>query len=372
MTQEIKYGVISDVHQDPRIVPIAIDILKNQGAEKLILNGDIGNYQRTLEDSQNYVALILDSAGKSGLESFVQPGSHETLGSYGPVIEHFSNKYSNIVDVIKNPKIEQNGHHLVFLPGSDFLCGGEYQLGNQDQLNSGSYFVSVHNELISEPKTIEEKKELQRLGELGKISGMIHYTKINDLKKLVTEPDKSIIICHVPRKFDKLDTAVDMAEFGIATDTIHRWGVEFTNGQSDILYSTLVNNKLQNYFKSKGVKKIISGDIIYAGSVTPYMVAKDALVKAPLLPIEIRKENRGNEALKNIYEELGIHKAVSGHFHESGHRANDRNGNPVPEGTMADELFWNSGHLDAGQTGILTICDGKLSYKNIQLQDYLK
>jgi len=90
MANETHYGIISDVHQDPRIVPATIEVLKKLGAEKLLINGDIGNQQRTLEDSQNYVAFILDSIGKSGLESYVQPGSHETLLAFGPVMDAFA------------------------------------------------------------------------------------------------------------------------------------------------------------------------------------------------------------------------------------------------------------------------------------------
>ena len=94
MVKETKYGVISDVHSDPRVVPVAIDTLKRYGAERLLVNGDIGNQQRSLQDSQNYVAFILDSIGKSGLESFVQPGSHETLLAFGPVLDHFAGQYT--------------------------------------------------------------------------------------------------------------------------------------------------------------------------------------------------------------------------------------------------------------------------------------
>ena len=102
----------------------AIDVLKSQGVEKLLVNGDIGNQRNTLKESQDYVAFILDSVGKSGLESFVQPGSHETLLGYGPVIEHFAGKYGNIIDATEMARVEQKGHDLVFLPGSDFSCGG--------------------------------------------------------------------------------------------------------------------------------------------------------------------------------------------------------------------------------------------------------
>ena len=90
------------------------------------------------------------------------------------------------------------------------------------------------------------------------------------------------------------------------------------------------------------------------------------------MPINITKENRGNEFLQKLYEELGITKSVSGHFHESGHRAHDEKENLVEEGKMVMGLFWNSGHFDAGQTGILTVNGNEASYQNILIQDYLK
>jgi len=88
--------------------------------------------------------------------------------------------------------------------------------------------------------------------------------------------------------------------------------------------------------------------------------------------VVLKKENRGNEDLKRLYEELGITKAVSGHFHESGHRANDLNGNRVGQGAFVNNLFWNSGYLDVGQTGILTVNDNaEVSYRNVNLKDYI-
>ena len=58
MIKEVKYGVISDVHKDPRVVSLAIEVLKKEGVDKLLVNGDIGNQQETMEQSQNYVAYI--------------------------------------------------------------------------------------------------------------------------------------------------------------------------------------------------------------------------------------------------------------------------------------------------------------------------
>jgi len=325
MVKEIKYGVISDVHSDPKVVPLAIDVLKRLGAERLLVNGDIGNQQRSLQDSQNYVAFILDSIGKSGLESFVQPGSHETLLAFGPVLEHFAEQYSNIIDATKNKKAEQEGHDLVFLSGSDFLRGGEYQIGNHEQIPSGRY-IQTEQGLMQFEEFEQYIGALQR----GIAQGAMQYANMGDLRKLITYPSKTIVICHVPRKFNDLETAVDMAEFGEATEDFELQGKE--------------------------VKK---------GSVYPLPVAKQVVQAG--YPVEIKRANRGNEDLRDVYEELGITKAVSGHFHEAGHRANDRNSNYVQEGQNVRELFWNSGYLSAGQTGILTVRGDEVNYRNIQL-----
>jgi len=128
------YGIISDIHENPRIIEPAIAVLKHLGAEKLLVNGDIGGrmpgntFEEAIQNSQNYTAFILDNIGGAGLESFVQPGSHETLLGFEPVINHFSEEYSTIINTIKNQKIEHSDHDLVFLPGSDFLCGENIKL----------------------------------------------------------------------------------------------------------------------------------------------------------------------------------------------------------------------------------------------------
>lgn len=371
MVKETKYGVISDVHDNPRIAPIAINILKEKGAEKLLINGDIGNQQKTLQDSQNYIAFVLDSIGKSGLESFVQPGSHEILLAYGPVMEHFTEQYSNIIDATKNQKVEQEGHHLVFLPGSDFLCGGEYKIGNNEIPQIG------HNEIPS-GRYIQTRRGLLQFESFDQYISAIHkgiaqgamqYANIEDLRKLVTQPDKTIVVCHVPRKFNNLENCVDMAEFGITENGFDEYIT--MDGNKEL---SLIENCGDDHYtfldtlKARGLKiKYVNPK--HDGSVFPLQSALH--YKNLGANIDIKRENRGNADLRNIYEELGITKAVSGHFHESGHRANDRKGNHVQEGANVNELFWNSGYLDAGQTGILTVRGNQVNYENINLQDYM-
>lgn len=354
MAKAVKYGVISDVHYYPEVVSRAIDVLKQLGAEQLILNGDIGNVQSSIEESQKYVATILDAVGKSGLEAFVQPGSHEMLMAYDPVIDFFAKKYENITDATKIRVHEADGHELVFLPGSDFVCGGEYQIGNDPTLSTSGFIGIKRMGSIELPdksvKQFEVERSLVMFDKLAdgieSVQGMssldpsarfeiFRYYNMNDLKRYVKNPEKTVVICHVPRRFDNLKTAVDFAEFGEVTEDFEYEGAETKKG-------TIVTARYVPEYIKRGC------------------------------PVVLKKENRGNKDLMDLYNEIGIVKAVSGHFHESSHRANDCNSEHVKEGEFVNELFWNSGHFDAGCVGILTVNGEKASYQNVKLQDYLK
>ena len=329
MANETHYGVISDVHQDPRIVPVTIEVLKRLGAEKLLINGDIGERQRSLQASQDYVAVILDAVGKSGLEAYVQPGSHETVGAFQPVLEYFEGKYPNLIDTFKTPKVENGDHHLVFLPGSDFVCGGEYQIGSNEEIPSGLYIPTAQGITPYDPKVHQE------LMAQGQFRGLLQYVNMHDLKRQVNDGGKTIVVCHVPRKFDSVDGAVDVAYFAEQTDGSVIPGVA-VEGMIRKQYGNVSDDELRLIAASNG--------------------------------LTLKEENRGNGDLRNLYAELGVTKAVSGHFHESGHRAHDSNVNPIEQGTLVDELYWNSGQLDLGQTGILTVSDGRVSYRNFALK----
>lgn len=328
-----RYGIISDIHEDPRIIHPLLEALVQKGADKLIVNGDIGGNYGSLENSQKYTAYILDKIGKTGLESYVQPGGHESIAGFHPVLEFFSKKYSNIKNIFNGNKIEAHDHQVVFLPGSDFLCGGGYQFGNSDELSTGMY----------------ESKH-----------GSLFYQNIRDLRSLVTTPDKTIVVCHVPRKFETVERGVDVAHF----------------------YESREYSRGKNNYDSKGVFPVVAFNpaIVERDNTPVYSLRiEDSQIRSSvtselwargldtLKVLVERNENRGNKDLKNIYEELGITKAVSGHFHESSHRAHDSKGNFIPENTSTKELFWNSGHADRGLAGILTVNGEEVSYENIKL-----
>lgn len=297
---ETVYGIVSDTHENPRVIPLAIVALREMGAQKFILNGDVGT-------GQEYMAFVLDCFGKSGLETYVQPGSHEKLREFHPVMSHFGKKYGNLISAFDNRKIEFLDHHLVFMPGSDFSCGGEYTIALND-VRSGLYQTRA---------------------------GPIALTNIMDLASLVTHPDKTIVVCHVPRRFDNLETGVDVAHFGEAI-------LDF----------------------------ILDGQSIDQGSVFPMPLARKITDAGH--PVLIKRENRGNVNLKEFYQKLGIKKSITGHFHESVHKATDSEGKQVEEGVLGDELFWNASYLDRAKAGLLTVRDGKVEYRNVRLFDKVK
>jgi len=199
---------------------------------------------------------------------------------------------------------------LVFLQGSDWRAG--------DAVNHG-YSLENQNE-----SGIYENE-----------GAYLRVVNMNNLKKLVSDPDKTIVFSHVPRKFNNPETSVDMAEF---------W-------------------ETPQAFKL--------GDQVYeAGSVFPspagYPLARQGA------PIQLKRENRGNESLRQIYEELGVSKNVTGHFHESAGRANDLEGRAVQEGLYVPTLFYNASCMDKLMVGTISVDGDKVAYENINLEKYFK
>lgn len=357
--KETVYGVISDVHDHPENVGFAISTLSALGAEKLIVNGDIGT---GLEGMTG----VLESIGKSGLESYVQPGSHETLKNYSQAISAAASKHSNVIDAVSNRKIGCGDHSLVFLPGSDFTCGGEFSIGN-GKIKSGDYYQNVHNELLP---ANTPREELQRLSDMGKLAGFISYSNMNDLRRDVTSPENTIVVCHVPMRFGSVSMSPDMAEFGLVTQDFGILDVETVKGERGrMIYLANEDKKeIEGRLRSANVKKILNENNVPEGSVIPLQNVD--FYSQFGAPVEVRKENRGNEALRKVYDELGVEKSITGHFHESVGRAEGKNGNVIPPNYFNRNLFWNASYLDGMKAGVLRVRGNCVSYQNVDLNQY--
>lgn len=341
------YGVLSDFHEvNIRVVPPTIELLKREEVDALVLNGDLFG-ERSGYNPQQYLATILDIVGKSGLETYVLPGSHEEVHLFEPVMAHFTQQYSNLVNTLDHPFINQEDHHLVFLPGSDWRAGEatNYGYSLENQNNSGVY------------------------NHKGKL---IRVVNMSDLTRIVSEPDKTLVFSHVPRKFDDPETGVDMAEFGEVKDTFQQWRVEYSDGSLGMLMTHgLFAEQLQGHFIENKVRRVIESESIFEGSIYPGEVARKILIESPHLPIELKKENRGNDILRALYEQLSITKNITGHFHESAGRANDLEGRTVQEGLYVSSLFYNASCMDQLKVGMVSVSGPKVAYENIDLRKHL-
>ncbi len=317
-----RYGILSDTHRNPQVVPALIAKLQQGNIDAIILNGDVG-------ESPDHVAFTLNAAARTGLPVYVQPGSHEEIAAYVPVVDALSSRYSNIIDCVKHPKHIVNGQHLVFLPGSDWNAGGQYNL-HAGEVPTGNY-LRVREGLT--PLNVEELAAHMRHPEAQK--ALLSITNMGDLDKLVDDAEHTVVFCHVPARCVGVDTGVDVA-----------------------------------YFAEKADKSLLPGVVLeemirqQCGAVS----ASDMRIIAAQNGFTFKHENRGNSDLGAAYGRTGITKVISGHFHESAHRAHDSTSRHVEPGKFTHNLAYMASYADAGLAGIVVLKDNKIAYEPISLR----
>ncbi|MBN2095370.1 MAG: metallophosphoesterase [Candidatus Aenigmarchaeota archaeon] len=381
MSVETKYGFISDAHTMEEKVPKAIDMLKKEGINYLVLNGDLSDSGMTPEESQNYLASVLEAAGKSKIPTYVLPGNHETTVIYGSAMKEALKKYSNIHDALLEPKLTEKDHEIVFLPGADVGSGSGYYL--VDRPGAGSGYVPIMAKLAEagdeeSPREEGNKKETKKKGKAGEKEGegetaekvvmvdLMHVSNMDDLRRLVTDPSKTIVVSHIPPKFTA-STSVDYAAYGKAEKSFEVWAVQYKDMAIEYVAidSAEGASKTAEKLKKAGAEAVQPMYAIEKGSVCSKEMAAE--LKSLGAPMSIDYGNVGSEALAKIYKELGIKKAVNGHIHESAGHANDLYEKPVPENTFVDSLFYNAGAIVEGQAGILKVSGDKVAYKNVRV-----
>ncbi len=327
----MKIGIISDVHRNPERVSYGVRKLKDLGVERLVLNGDIGE-AGNVQESQEYTARILEPVIRSGLETYIQPGSHETLSGFGVVVDTLSQKHNSLVNMLHTPFVDFAGYRLAFLPGSDVHSGGEYHL--QAELPSGQYAV-LKEGLVP----LESPAALESFAREKRLKGVLHNTKMYDLAAFVENPQKTIVVCHIPACFPIGPKGVDFAYFA-------------TNADGELIPGMALEQGIRRQIKEKNGRDISAQDLERIAETYGFI---------------FHKRNVGNKNLRKLFDELGIKYAINGHIHESGHHAHNKKGNAVPEYTPHQELFWNSGCLDQEQMGILFLGDSGVAYQNVKL-----
>jgi len=221
---------------------------------------------------------------------------------------------------------------------------------------------------------------------------MIYYVNVNDLKTMITNPEKTILFSHVPARGEGKND-VDWAHFYEKRKYRRpEGGLEVTSG------GILLTGQDETQIKSKPVwiydqkecsvipRTYDEEDIRNLGSRLSKLSATDKernslldYLESESLPTTIYielEENRGYEELK---VPAGLAGHVTGHFHESVGNATGRDGQHVEPNTFTRGLKWNASYLDGDKEfdiaptyGILTVRsregeNPELAYENLTL-----
>lgn len=318
------YGVIADIHDKPERLPLAIEILKNRGAKKLIAVGDLG------EDEQG-IETALEHIGASKLDSFIVQGNHEEVG---PCLRAFSRanaKFPNLIntaaedpdsDASMLKRYEFPDHHLIFLPGAFDGPDAGFKLSFDKE--TGFY------------NTRREGSDVDEI---------ISYwnTNLGDLEHLVRDAEKTIVVCHIPPSCTgKPSTSVD-GTYLVQCDADED-GADESSGKR--MLPLIV------------IKQRLDPEGRYGFEEFAKMLAQR---------FEVAIVHDGSEQLRELYDRYGITKAISAHFHESGHKGCNCKGEFIAGGDFQKELYWNPGAIAESKFGLYIVQDGKVDYRNLKL-----
>lgn len=314
---DIKIGTITDLEGNLRALNKILKIFLNNNIDLLVLAGDIPSQKK------NSLLKILKLSLKLKIYIFIIPGSHESFDDYDKPIKELNNKL--IIDGAKRSKVSFRNYEFIFLPGSDYLA------------SNGQYILT--NNIKNHAKKREKNAQYWA-------HQKFKVFQVSKIKKLIKNPKKTIIISHIPPRFNSKQ-AIDVAEFG----------------------------KVMKEFqiKKEHLKLKIFGKLLSKESIG-HKFSKDMILtlkSAKLLvkynyPVKILKKNVGNKEIKNLIQKKNIVKLICGHIHESGNKACNLKGKIVKSNNMSEELFFNSGQAEKGYAGLVILKNNMAKYIKIR------
>ncbi len=309
-----RYGLISDIHTAKLDdVLRGIDVLKDEGIDELILNGDLSwgvsdKNGREFFNIDNFEKLI-EYVAKQDIPTYFLPGDKDNFSKFEAYVSFFSFKNPHIFYTIDRPVIHKKDHTLIFLPGGEVEDG----FSLEDSIyETGRY-------------------EWAR-------GGFFRIINMNDLKKYmkdVDDPEKAILFSHIPIKFNTL-RAVDVDEAFV--DDSFKYNEKYRCFKKG--YLSLKDAKLGS-LKQRSTQDYIP-------------------------------KNVGSSDLEKIVKDVGIKKHITGHTHYSVHRAHDLHENPVNENEWTNELFFMASYMDKLKLGMIDVDENRVRYFRVNLKDYIK
>jgi Icc-related predicted phosphoesterase len=273
---EVNIGIVTDSHSNGYDSQIA-EALRKDNLGCIAYLGDAPSDMRAHPQQHlNEIAQSLQTFDNIGVPVFWIPGNYEDFQAYRVAFQKLEEKLDNVIDVSSMDKsVPFKGFDFVFVPGSSVYTRGFHVT---DQAETGDYNTQ---------------------------NGQVHVFNPNDLRKLVQNPDKTVVFAHHPCKIDG-DYSIDLA--------IH------------------ANYNGQRYVGP------YAHQLVKTGQGTPL------------------QSHQGDEALTRILREIGVQKFFSGDIHEAASIV-DIDGNPIKEGQYSRQLFANPGPAKEGDYGIVKLRD---------------
>ncbi len=329
---EIRIGLVTDNHCRENMMGRLADALKAQNPDAVVFMGDIPPLENppkdwTAEKIRNWQTIAtyktFERLNTIGVPVFVIPGNHDDYRLYEGVFIDLEEKdengepgLDNIIDAaylgIYGFSKNGNSLDLVFVPGaenqSSFLINEKCSTGAYRVLPDGrveSLYAKNLGKLLKGEQASFDAEDGDHL---------VYITNPNDLKGIVTAPEKTVVFSHQPPMIggdDSIDCSIGvMAKQQVLGPN----GPEYSD-------AFLVGPMAQQILMEKKAKPVIG--------------------------------HAGSGLLAKVFKELGIKKGFSGHIHEAAGIV-DMQGRPIKEGEYAKELFGNPGPAFEGDYGIAT------------------
>lgn len=291
-----KIGIISHLH-NPNFESLkkAVEILKDESIDALVLNGDI--YESKLESPYmiNGFADFLKYLREQDFMTFIQPGHSETVsGSKYEAILGFNSSSVIYVPRAKQRAFKVGDYHLLFLPGA--------RISDGDPSRNGFFLTKSYQTGYYEWGPDSNFSSLGILSDNWREGTRFAIFNIEDIRtyaKKISDIEKAVLFSHISPRFST-DKAIDVS------------------------YRPLNN-----------------------------------LLSLPL--------NYGDIDLKEIIEDTGINKVITGHYHDSVHRAHDGKEEPIEAGEWSKELFFMASYMNQNKFGLIELDGDKIRYYKLKL-----
>lgn len=236
----LRLGVVADLHGSIGKAKRIADEFEGK-IDALAIAGDILRIGSPLAGRG-----VLRQFKELKIPKYIIPGNYETVDTYQAIMKDFLDFYD--CTKYKNRFKDIKGYRLIFLPGTEVAVGSGRFRFFKEKKDLEKFKNQIGEAMVSRarefsPKVFEEM-------EIGRESFVLE-----EIKKYVEDPDKTLIISHMPPKFEG-ERTIDRAEFFIVE------GDKMKNSKDNV-----GSKALREFIEETGIKKLACGHIHEAGGI---------------------------------------------------------------------------------------------------------